>query len=410
MDWDASYIVSSSLTFEIARTGALLAANSVSRPPQEMADDALPVLRAFAAGATPRAALARLREEWELDDEGFAAVVERMLELNFLTPVRSGRGEAAVALATGGFASLISHHHMLRDNVRVMSYRAAIHRHCHDKVVVEVGCGTGILSIFAAQAGARRVIAIEESNIAEVAERMLRANGCDGVVELVRANSRDVELDEPADVVIHEILGVDPFDEGILPFIRDARQRFLCPGGRLLPHRLEVFCAGVEAPKKNFRDHARMLAEARELGGMYGVDFSPFQEALTALDAGFFLPRLVEPGTATFDLRILSAEVRLVDVDFAAGLPESGLEPFEVRLPIVGEGSLGGVVLYFRAHLDETLTVTNSPFAPLTSWGWNAQPLARSVAVAAGDEVRLSVALRTAFGRQGLRVELADSP
>ncbi len=70
MEWDVPYVVSRSLTFEILRTGRLAATSSISRPAQDMDLDALPVLMAFAAGATPREALASLQVEWEFDDEG----------------------------------------------------------------------------------------------------------------------------------------------------------------------------------------------------------------------------------------------------------------------------------------------------------------------------------------------------
>jgi len=103
---------------------------------------------------------------------------------------------------------------------------------------------------------------------------MFRANGCDGIVELRRANSRDVELDEPADLIIHEILGIEPFEENILPVIADARRRLLRPGGRLLPRRLELCGIGVEAAEPPLEtEDERMLAEARELPGLYGLDF-----------------------------------------------------------------------------------------------------------------------------------------
>ena len=183
--------------------------------------DALPVLLAFAAGSTPREALARLSAEWELEDDGFATVVTALIDQAFLVPAGP---EGAVSLAKEGFASVISHHHMLQDSVRVLAYQSAITRHSRGRSVVEIGCGSGFLSIFAVRAGARRVVAIEESEIAVLAERMFRANGCDGIIELRRANSRDVELEEPADLLIHEILGVDPFGENLLPFVIDGRQ------------------------------------------------------------------------------------------------------------------------------------------------------------------------------------------
>ena len=122
----------------------LLARNSVSRQPCVLALDGLPVLLAFADGRTPADALVRLRTKWKIDEDGFATVVSALVTQNLLTPAAGGGAESS--LATGGFASPLSHFMMVRDSVRVMSYRRAIQRHCQGRTVVEIGCGSGILS------------------------------------------------------------------------------------------------------------------------------------------------------------------------------------------------------------------------------------------------------------------------
>ncbi len=69
---------------------------------------------------------------------------------------------------------------MLKDEVRTMTYRNSMYHNVHlfkNKVVMDIGCGTGILSMFAAKAGARKVIGVECSSIIEHAERIIKANG-----------------------------------------------------------------------------------------------------------------------------------------------------------------------------------------------------------------------------------------
>lgn len=403
MQWDIPYVVSRSLSFEILRTGRLAATTSISRPPQDMDLNALPVLLAFAAGATPREALGRLRADWELEADGFGEVVSVLVRQAFLVPVGQ---EAAVSLATQGFASILPHHHMLQDTVRVLTYQAAIARHSPGRSVVEIGCGSGILSIFAARAGARRVVAIEESEIAHLAERMFRANGCDGLVELRRANSRDVELDEPADLLIHEILGVDPFEENLLPAVIDARRRLLRPGGRLLPWRVQVFCLGLETEVRPYRDQAYCLAEAAEIQRLYGLDLSPLTELLAGTDPRQFVPPLEDGDRTLFKPKVLSEECLLVDLDLQADDLDRAGAPAEARLRIQNPGTLNAVAVYFRAHLDEDIQLATSPFAPITNWGRPVRMLSRRLPVAPGDEVALKVGLRTRRGRQHLDVDL----
>ena len=72
------------------------------------------------------------------------------------------------------------HEEMLKDEVRTMTYRNSMYHNSHlfkNKVVMDIGCGTGILCMFAAKAGARKVIGVECSSIIEHAERIVKANG-----------------------------------------------------------------------------------------------------------------------------------------------------------------------------------------------------------------------------------------
>jgi protein arginine N-methyltransferase 1 len=409
MDWDSPYAVSRSLSIEVSRTGKLVARTSISRPPKGLALNALPVLMAFAPGATPRAALDGLSQYWKMDEAGFTSVVTALLDHGILAPLGGTRGAEAPAAAPAsqGFGSILSHHAMLKYPDRALVYRAAIDRYCRDQTVVEIGCGTGILSLFAARAGARRVIAIEESAIASLAVRMFAANGLSEGIELRRANSRDVELDEPADVIVHEILGIDPFEENILPILRDARQRLLKPGGRLLPFRLEVCCLGVELKDEAASVRSRTLAEAREFEGTYGLDFGPYLEDLTRLGARGFQNRF-SVRSGTFEPRILTGESRLLDIDLAADDLDGLGSAFEVRLQAERAGSLAGVTLFFRAHFDESLRLTTSPYAPVTSWGWDVRAFSRRVQVAPGDEVRVRGEVVSELGLQRLHLDLEE--
>jgi len=338
MDWHLPYAVSRSLVLQIDPGGKLLARTSVSREPHVLAFDGLPVLLAFAGGSTPTDALARLRTKWKIADDGYATVVTALVAQNLLTPADDAG--AASSPATGGFASLLSHFNMVSDSVRVMSYQRAIQRHCRGKTVVEIGCGSGILSIFAAQAGARRVIAIEESRIADLAMEMFRANGVADRIELRRANSRDVSLDERADVIIHEVLGSDPFSENLLPFIEDARARFLAPNGRLIPSVLEVCCVGFEVLDQPYLDKSSANARLSELEGLYGLDFSAFRGFVDAEPLLFRRP-LGELGKNQFEPRILTDETQLYRLDLAAATPLEVMPRQDLSLRVIRAGSLG---------------------------------------------------------------------
>jgi protein arginine N-methyltransferase 1 len=100
------------------------------------------------------------------------------------------------------------HEEMLKDEVRTMTYRNAMYHNKHlfkGKTVIDVGCGTGILSMFAAKAGAARVFAIECSNIADYATKIIAENKLDHIITLVKGKVEEVVLPdgiEKVDIII----------------------------------------------------------------------------------------------------------------------------------------------------------------------------------------------------------------
>ena len=100
---------------------------------------------------------------------------------------------------------------MLNDRRRTASFLAAIRRVVRPgDVVVDVGTGTGVLAIAAAQAGAARVYAVEATGIGKLAEANFRANGLQDRITLVPGWSMQVTLPERADVLVSEVIGKTP--------------------------------------------------------------------------------------------------------------------------------------------------------------------------------------------------------
>lgn len=395
------FAVSQALTLQLDPRGFWLGTNSVSRRPQRIDDDALPVLAAFARPSTPSAALAALSEEWDIDGDEFGALTARLVDLGFLT---SGNG-AGASLAGEGFAHALPHFFMIRDSIRVAAYRGAIERCCAGRSVLEIGCGTGILSIFAARAGARRVVAIEESEIAAVARRMFAANGCADSVDLRLGNSRDIAIDEPAEVIIHEILGNDPLSENLLVYLDDARQRLLAPGGRLIPHRLEIACVGIELEEPPAIDRDRAAGETRQLAAAYGLSFEPLIAALEETPPTRFPRRLTFPSGEPFKAPILTRESQLWDLDLQRPPDEDLGRSRTIPLTVKKPGRLGAILVFFHAHLDEHAVLSTSPFAPPTHWGWDVRPLSKEVAVGPGDAVELAVGTEVRRGIQRIVID-----
>ncbi|RKO95392.1 S-adenosyl-L-methionine-dependent methyltransferase, partial [Caulochytrium protostelioides] len=104
------------------------------------------------------------------------------------------------------------HEEMLKDEVRTKSYRDAIMLNSHlfkDKVVLDVGCGTGILCMFASRAGAKRVIGVDMSDIIDHAKIVVRDNGfTEDQILLLKGKMEEVELPvQHVDIIISEWMG-----------------------------------------------------------------------------------------------------------------------------------------------------------------------------------------------------------
>jgi len=142
------------------------------------------------------------------------------------------------------------HEEMLKDQVRTTSYKKAIMGNPHlfrDKIVLDVGCGTGILSMFAAKAGAKKVYGIDCSAIIEQAREIIHDNGFDDVIELIRGKVEEVELPVPqVDVIVSEWMGYFLFYETMLSTVIFARDKWLKPNGIILPDKAHLYLTAIE--------------------------------------------------------------------------------------------------------------------------------------------------------------------
>ncbi|KAL5144097.1 putative protein arginine N-methyltransferase 6 [Glycine soja] len=190
------------------------------------------------------------------------------------------------------YAHLGIHQEMIKDRVRTETYRDAIMQHQSSiagkrglfstevgfsslsfpliiclQVVVDVGCGTGILSIFCAQAGAKRVYAIDASDIALQANEVVKANNLSDVIVVLHGRVEDVEIDEEVDVIISEWMGYMLLYESMLGSVINARDRWLKPGGLILPSSATLYMAPVT--------HTDRYSDSVDFWrNVYGIDMS----------------------------------------------------------------------------------------------------------------------------------------
>ncbi|XP_063052463.1 protein arginine N-methyltransferase 8-B [Engraulis encrasicolus] len=153
------------------------------------------------------------------------------------------------------------HEEMLKDEVRTLTYRNSMYHNKHvfkDKIVLDVGSGTGILSMFAAKAGARHVYGIECSSISEYSEKIIKANHLDSVITIFKGKVEETELPvEHVDIIISEWMGYCLFYESMLNTVIFARDKWLKPGGLMFPDRAALYVVAIEDRQyKDFKIHS----------------------------------------------------------------------------------------------------------------------------------------------------------
>lgn len=144
------------------------------------------------------------------------------------------------------------HEEMLKDEVRTLTYRNSMYYNKHllkGKIVLDIGCGTGILSMFAAKAGAARVIGVECSNIVEYAKQIVADNNLNHIVTIIKGKVEEIELPDgitKVDIIISEWMGYCLFYESMLDTVLYARDKWLKEDGMLFPDRANLFITGIE--------------------------------------------------------------------------------------------------------------------------------------------------------------------
>lgn len=116
-----------------------------------------------------------------------------------------------------------------------------------NKIVLDVGAGTGILSIFAAQAGAKHVYAVENANIAIHARKIIADNGFSDRITVLKGKIEEIELPvEKVDIIISEWMGYFLLYESMLDCVLVARDKFLAPDGHMFPDKATLYLSTIE--------------------------------------------------------------------------------------------------------------------------------------------------------------------
>ncbi|KAF8895249.1 protein arginine N-methyltransferase [Infundibulicybe gibba] len=242
---------------------------------------------------------------------------------------------------------------MIQDKVRTSTYAHFILTNpalFRDAIVLDVGCGTGILSLFAARGGAKRVIAVDASDIADKAAKIVKANGLENVITVIRGKVEEITLPEDikhVDIIVSEWMGYALLYESMLDSVLRARDRFLRPGGVVAPSQCKMMLALCDATEI-YKDRIGFWDD------VYGFDLSTmasdlYDEAIVDVvgpDTVFSAPYTIK------DILINSITTR--QLDFSTS--------FKLISTVQRRTKINSFILYF----DTFFTTTGDAVSPNT--------------------------------------------
>ncbi|XP_075402084.1 protein arginine N-methyltransferase 3 [Tenrec ecaudatus] len=271
------------------------------------------------------------------------------------------------------------HEEMLKDKVRTESYRDFIYQNPHifkDKVVLDVGCGTGILAMFAAKSGAKKVLGVDQSEILYQAMDIIRLNKLEDTVLLIKGKIEEVHLPvEQVDVIISEWMGYFLLFESMLDSVLYAKNKYLAKGGSVYPDVCTISLVAVSDVNK----HAERIAFWDDV---YGFNMSCMKKAVIP-EA---IVEVLDPKTLTSDpcciKRIDCHATSISDLEFSSDFT------LKITRTSICTAVAGYFDIYFEKNCHKRVTFSTGPQSTKTHWKQTLFLLEKPFPVKAGETLK----------------------
>ncbi|XP_039394235.1 protein arginine N-methyltransferase 8 isoform X2 [Mauremys reevesii] len=250
-----------------------------------------------------------------------------------------------------------------------------------DKIVLDVGSGTGILSMFAAKAGAKKVYGIECSSISDYSEKIIKANHLDNIITIFKGKVEEVELPEDkVDIIISEWMGYCLFYESMLNTVIFARDKWLKPGGLMFPDRAALYVVAIEDRQyKDFKIHW--------WENVYGFDMTCIRDVA-----------MKEPLVDIVDPKQVVTNACLIkEVDIYTVKTEELAFTSAFCLQIQRNDYIHALVTYFNIEFTKChkkMGFSTAPDAPYTHWKQTVFYLEDYLTVRRGEEIYGSISMK----------------
>jgi len=293
----------------------------------------------------------------------------------------------------GSYSHFYIHEEMLKDQIRTNAYRNAIENNPEtfkDKIVLDIGAGTGILSIFAARAGAKHVYAVENAEIAFFAREIIKNNGFEDKITVLKGKMEELELPVPkVDIIISEWMGYFLLYESMLDSVLWARDKYLVEGGKMFPDRAIIYMAVME-------DEGEKRRRGNFWKNQYNVDMSIMTNVVLKEPCIDYLNACDDQ--VCYEM-VLSGEkpCKIIDFDLVKMKKEDVNFSATWILDIKKNSMASALVTWFDCifeNVKRPITLSTSPFAPYTHWKNTIFYIDKAIPVKEGDKLRGSIAVR----------------
>ena len=279
------------------------------------------------------------------------------------------------------YGELELHRRMVSDQRRTDTFVAALQKVVTpDSVVLDVGTGTGILAMAAAQCGAKTVYAVDQSPIARVASKLIKENQLQERIRVFEGPAEALELPEKVDVIVSEWLGNLAYVENMLPAVLSCRDRYLKRDGIILPRTVSLFLAAVDDSVMYFGEGPGFWRRPSVLG----LDLS-FLEG-EELKQGRAVQQTVEKSA------LLSEPIKFHQSDLREVSARPEQSDCKVEFVVERDGWMNGVCAWFSVEFAKGLTLDTGPFFPETHWAQTLLPM-RPVCVRQGQSYSFDLSL-----------------
>lgn len=237
-------------------------------------------------------------------------------------------------------------------------------------VVLDLGCGLGVLAFLAVKAGASRVYAIEyDAATLKMAKAFAAQNNLEQKIKFIKGLSGKIKLPEKVDVIVSETFSNIAVNENILPNMLDARKRFLKRGGIIIPQNFNLYAVPVA-----FKPWQESL---KCLGNVKGLNFAidQLQDVDLQIRSEAILPKY-----------FLSKPQKIASIDFYQN--NAVQLQISADFTVTQAGSFCGFAMWFDTVLYQNVGLSTAPDKPATHWQQAFLPAAELITIKSQQKIR----------------------